>query len=169
MNAVILCPGPSLARLAHVPPAKLVVGVNRAAIFFRCDAWAGCDLPTVEKHGNAVIGAPELIAAIETIDTMRDHKLVWRGPVFDRTRMLDFCPHAMDWVLFSATTALIYAAYRAATHIDVYGADWSGELDFDGVAAGETRGPERWQLEAAIWQNRLVPWLAERGVTVTRH
>ena len=70
----------------------------------------------------------------------------------------------------SATTALVYAGYRGATRVDVYGADWAPDApDWDGVAAGRNRTADRFALERGIWENRLVPWLAARGVEVVRH
>ncbi len=91
--------------------------------------------------------------------------------------MLSFCPHELDWVMFSATAALVYCGWRAAGEadgkpggamIEVFGADWAGTNDFDGVAAGKNRSKARWELEKGIWQNRLVPWLAERRIEVKR-
>jgi hypothetical protein len=56
-----------------------------------------------------------------------------------------------------------------ADRIEVYGADWKPlAADFDGVQGGKNRSADRFTLESNIWQNRLVPWLAERGVEVIR-
>lgn len=170
MNAAILCPGPSLASLSTVPAADLVIGVNRAALRFACTDWCCCDLPAIEQWHESVIdgqrGAPTLISGMEAVDNLRDRKVIWRGEVFDRRRMLDYCPHEINWVMFSFTTAIVYAGYREAKRIDIYGCDWKGTADFDGAEAGKNRSDERWELERAIVARRLVPWLAERGVEV---
>jgi hypothetical protein len=80
----------------------------------------------------------------------------------------DTCPIALQWDLFSATIALVYAVRRGATLINCFGMDWAGTADFDGVQAGGNRTPERWELEQAIFKNRLVPWCAQRGIVVNR-
>lgn len=167
-----------MASFIAAPPTlpETVIGVNRAAILFPCTVWACCDLPAIEQWHEQVLGTPLLIAGMEAIDNLRDRKRAngeagefWRGRQFDRRVMLD-CPHVLDWVMFSATTALVYAGYIGATEIDVYGADWAPDApDCDGVAAGKNRSAARFELEAAIWTNRIVPWLSERGVRVTRH
>jgi hypothetical protein len=81
--------------------------------------------------------------------------------------MYEFCPHALAWPLYSATIALIYAAFRGATDIEVFGADWKGEEDFDGVKAGERRSEIRWNQEAKLW-GTICKWLADHNVQVRR-
>lgn len=168
MHGVILAPGPSLAALSEVPTCDFSVAINRAALRLGVSAWACCDLPAIEQWHPDVIGSPVLIAGMEAIDNLRDRKVVWRGEVFDRRVMLDYCPHALNWVMFSSTTALIYAAYKGATTIDVYGADNEGTADWDGTQAGKNRSIDRWTLERGLWRG-LSEWLAEHGVTVNRH
>jgi hypothetical protein len=167
VNAIVLNPGPSLARY-QPRPADLVVGVNRAALLFDVDAWACCDLPAIETWHEEVIGSPTLIASQETLDNLRDRQIRWRGREIDRKKMLDFCPHVIDWVMFSSTTALVFAAWTGAERIDVYGADWHGTLDWDGTAAGKNRSADRWSLERGIF-GVITGWLRERRVEVIRH
>ena len=168
-RAAILCPGPSLFRLTDRPDdCELVIGVNRAATVHVCDAWAGCDLPMILDHGTSVIGSPLLLADDATIGELHRRDANWRGATFDRGRLSGFCPESLEWRLFSATTALVYAAFTGAQRIEVFGADWHGTADFDGQQAGKNRSPARWELERAIWEKRLVPWLAEQAITVHR-
>jgi hypothetical protein len=169
MRAVLLCPGPSLARLTCVPDSELSIGVNRAATAFAVGVWACCDLPAIEQWHEQVIGSPTLVCGQEAWDNLRDRKITWRGETCFSASMASYCPPGMNWTMFSSTVALIHAAFRGATQIDVYGCDWAGTADFDGVQAGKNRSPDRWKLEREIWQNVLVPWLAARGVTITRH
>lgn len=169
MNATILCPGPSLSRYLAAPPprAELVVGVNRAALVAEVDAWSCCDLPAILEWREKVIGSPVLIAGQEAVDNLRDRKVVYRGVHFDRREMFAFCPHAINWVWCSATTALVYAAYRGAKRITAYGCDWDGWEDWDGTRAGKNRSESRWQEEARLW-GALTIWLGEQGITVER-
>jgi len=174
MNAILLCPGPSLAEY-QPQTADLTVGVNRAACFSPCDVWVAGDPPLIQQQHEWVIGAPELITSTDGLHVYqtfpRDFGVpLWRGACRCWTEMLGYCPHALDWVMFSATAALIYCGWRGARRIDVYGADWKPlAADFDGVQAGKNRSMDRFTLESNIWQNRLVPWLATRGVEVLRH
>lgn len=170
MHVHLLCPGPSLA--SYVPqPCDLTIGVNRAACAVMCNVWVACDTPLIVRENAKVLGLPLLVSTDTTLETIPDHGVApWAGGTFDSKQMLEYCPHAYQWVTFSATTALIFAAFRGARVIEVFGADWSGTQDYDGVEAGQNRQPDRWQLEREIWNN-LVAWLAEpaRGVIVRRH
>lgn len=63
--------------------------------------------------------------------------------------------------------AVLLAFSLGATTIDVYGADWTGTRDYDGVEAGENRTPDRWDAERHDW-DILTAWLNERGVIARR-
>ena len=62
----------------------------------------------------------------------------------------------------------VLAHYLGAKRVDVYGADWTDEPDFDGVSVtGNRRDAERWRQERDIW-HKLTAHLAERGTVVER-
>lgn len=179
MKAIILSPGPSLSK--YKPQAcDLLVGVNRAAIKHKVDAWVAGDSPLYEQIEEQVKGSPIWVAGVGTIDTIRDHVRAkvcrpWRGETFAANTMQDFCPWSFNWVMFSFTTAIVYAGRwlsqqgRMRHWIDIYGCDWKGKDDFDGVQAGKNRSEERWKMEREITENVLIPWLDGRGITVSRH
>lgn len=172
MKAALLCPGPSLATYQPAG-ADLTVGVNRAATRFACDAWVCGDPPLIQQVGEQVTGLPLLITSVDGHQVYRDFprdfgKPLWRGECLCWTAAMEFCPHEYNWVMFSATAALVYCGFCGATGVDVYGADWSGTADFDGVQAGKNRSEERWKLERGIWR-AIVGWMGERGITVNRH
>ena len=154
---------------ATIHDGDLVVGVNRAATSVTCNVWVAADSPLIEREAENVKGSPLLVTSPNSIDVLRDHKFTWRGKVFDETKMFGFAPHPLNYVTFSSTIALVYCGFVGATEVDVYGADWSGTADFDGKVAGLNRSADRWKLEREIWGNVIVPYLSERGITVTRH
>jgi len=167
MTAAILCPGPSLLRsFAASDYAGLRIGVNRAATALACDWWAACDMPLIRSQWPHVIGTPRLF----TIRATRD-SLVRRGYP-EPNRLTDdlcrYCPEALRWCAFTATSALVLAGHLGATQIDVFGADWTDAPDFDGVMVeGCRRNEQRWADERCVWGD-VVSFLAERGVTVER-
>lgn len=76
----------------------------------------------------------------------------------------------VDWRSFSATAALIVAAHLGAKVIDVYGADWTNQPDFDGKSinlAPHERAPERWKEERQIW-DAVGGYLTSQGISVNR-
>lgn len=76
----------------------------------------------------------------------------------------------VDWRSFSATAALIVAAHLGGKTIDVYGADWTDEPDFDGKSINlnpHERNEARWKTERQIWV-AVVNYLATEGVEVNR-
>jgi hypothetical protein len=168
VNAILLCPGPSLKNYQW-RDADLIVGVNRAAVAFAVPVWLAGDYPLIQSAMNEVKGTPLLVTGMVAFDTLNQHKTPWRGPIETPIdAMLSYCPHAMQWCMFSATMALIYCAFKGATLIDVYGADMLGTADWDGTQAGKNRTEERWRCERAIWTNNA-EWLNQRGITVERH
>lgn len=168
MNVALLCPGPSLSLFdgEHEGP---IVAVNRAALRHRCDFWAAMDFPLIERIGADVLGSPMLLTSQETISEMTKRGIGWRGDVGFARDLSSYCPSSLEWDLFTAPTALVFAGFIGATRIDIWGMDWKGLADFDGVEAGENRSPERWALDRGIIQNRLIPWLRYRGIDVVRH
>jgi hypothetical protein len=168
MRVALVCPGPSSDRFATAALYELAICVNRAATRFRADVWAAGDTPMVEQYGQAVIGTPALLTSSVTASTLLNSGKSWPGETIEHESLVSECPLTLQWDLFSSTIALVYAAARGATRIECYGMDWTGTADFDGVQAGGNRTPERWELERAIVCNRLMPWLAQRGIEFER-
>jgi hypothetical protein len=173
MNAALLCPGPSLARLAMLPPCDCVLAVNRAALRWACDVWCaldhwsekpGCTPGGVRNWAKDVIGSPLLLTCRGSADAVAKRQ-PWRGAVEAIESFRDACP-VKGWTLYSATAALVYAA-QSHQRITVYGADMAGTLDFDNAAAGVKRDEARWQSERYIW-GEVVAALKQRGVEVNR-
>ena len=165
MTAAIICPGPSWV---HHQPADLTIGVNRAAIFVQCDVWCACDLPRIMESGQEVKGRPLLLTQTATINAMTKALVPWPGG----SECLDTLPGMKGTKalarIYSATSAIIYAADRGAKTITLYGADWTGTRDADGVAAGANRGEQRWKDEERIFR-MLQRELAKDGCTLTRY
>jgi hypothetical protein len=162
MLAAILCPGPSLTRTFDTDFGGLRIGVNRAVTAFACDWMAAIDWPLCRDWYPRALGKPALFSRAETADSFPE----------SRTKSLEslfiFCPIALGWTNYSATAAIVLAAALGATQIDVYGADWTDEKDFDGVSIdGTDRTESRWAKERYIWRS-VEAWLLVRGITVAR-
>lgn len=177
MKISVLCPGPSLSLFPGGNGFDLTIGVNRTVLAHKCDVWACGDYPLVEKVRGDVIGSPVLFTAATSDNYLRDHSPAhdtpkpWRE-VTTFESLYDFCDRYFQWDTFSATAAIVYAAWSCGGKpgvIHSFGVDWSGELDWDGTGGFGNRSVERWQFEAAIWQNRLVPWLASLNIEIIRH
>lgn len=176
MNAVLLCPGPSLVN--YPSGGGLIIGVNRAATLYPCDVWVAIDWRSrgegianggVEAWAQSVIGNPLLVIGHDGNASLDIHRIPWRGEVCEiETWWWSYEPMKMGWSLYSATTALMYAHHRGASTIDVYGADWSGDKDWDGVVAGGTRTEQRWERERNIWGG-VMGYLEQQGMKVKRY
>lgn len=164
-HAVILCPGPSLAAVAEVPRADLVIGVNRAATRFRCTHWAALDWPLVEQEIANVVGQPCLITKGENHHRLRGRDI----SCFAVENFREKVPETLGWTNFSATAALAWClTLTRVKDVTVYGADWAvGAPDFDGVMASANRTADRFAWEAGVWA-RLCVYARERGVVVER-
>ena len=108
-----------------------------------------------------------LVTSADTPRILARQGWKWRGELVPHSDLFEFIPHAVNYSLYSATTALVYLAWRGATSIDVYGADWAGYLDFDGVAGGSNRTEARWTSEVKLWAV-TVGELQRRGTSVRR-
>lgn len=178
-TAAILCPGPSLARYSpgDFVSYEFLVGVNRAPLRIACDAWAAGDWPLVEQVRCDVLPArfsqpprpPVWFTTCGADAHLRDHSTVWPGKVEIFETLFDGHQDELQWTTFTATAALWWVASKMESGgvIRLYGADWKGEEDYDGVKAGNTRDESRWQLERGIW-NRLTDVLKGRGIIVSR-
>jgi hypothetical protein len=170
VKTIILCPGPSLAAATPaIGPHDLVIAVNRAARAFDCGVWAAADDATVMDNWYRVLGRAQRPPILLTIErTPRQLPARWPAEIVIDTQLANFLPAVVNNLKYSATMALVYAAWQGYSQIEVYGADWRGELDFDGVAAGKTRDDARWDEEGAIW-GRIVKAIDAMRITVSRH
>lgn len=161
MKAAVLCPGPSLTTTWTEPHQyDLVVGVNRACQHTECAYVVAMDKETVAEL--APLGNPTVVTTLQSHELARS-----------KAKLLNIAD-VKNWFRqsgtfhFSATNAVITAAYLGATDIDVYGADMHGTADFDGIELERFRRSDaRWQRERSLF-GRIVTLLAQRGVTVTR-
>lgn len=161
MHAVVLCPGESLRLMDRLPQCDMSIGVNRAALAFRVDWFAASDYPMIRNHIESLPGTPSLLTLRQTEIDLRN-----RLSRFPRVCIAESLPcplkHPKTMML-----AVLLAFSLGATTIDVYGADWTGTRDYDGVEAGENRTPDRWDAERHDW-DILTAWLNERGVIARR-
>lgn len=172
MRVVILCPGPSLQFWSADSSDRpdVLIGVNRAAAFAPCDVFAALDYPMIRDNGVKVLGAPNLLSRQQTITDLKPYRLERFPNVIAVESLFEFCPpNLMPWTLFTMTSAMIYAAYLGTNAIDIYGADFKGTQDFDGVEAGERRTEERWERDEKPLFARVKGWIESKGITVTRH
>lgn len=165
MNAAILCPGPSLLR-TYDPAAVygLRIAVNRASLMVPCDWLAALDHPLIrDELADKLRPRPKLL----TNNEGRRHFPDWEGVTTEQ--LFGYCqPVGIGWSTYTKTAAILFAAYKGATRIDVYGDDQTNAPDADGYAAKENRrDEERWHAERTIC-NKLDAWLRERAVRVYR-
>ncbi len=160
MQATLLCPGPSLARYKPAA-ADLTIAVNRAGARFGCDVWAVTDWELIQQHHERLHKQTRIL-------TTRACANLWTALGHANATHCVCLEAPTHWDLFTATTALVWAHLQGVTHIDVYGADLSGEADFDAEHPGRNRSDDRWHRELEVWES-VTAWLAAKGTTVTRH
>jgi len=166
MHAILLCPGPSLAKwLTCLPDHDLSLAVNRAGLALAADWWVSLDYPLVRDIRKQLLGAPRICTTEIVATSFPAEKKDWL--LTDRVRR-DYCRNLHSWTFLTAPAALIVAGFLGATSITVVGADWTDEPDWDGVRLqSNDRTADRWAKEAVRWQ-AACDWLAKRGVTVER-
>ncbi len=170
MNAIVLSPGPSLKDYKP-QPADLTVCVNRAALLHKCDCFAALDYPMIRDHHATIIGAPTILTQQQTRDDL--NLKPGRLDAFEVVTVQDIEPtYPMNivergWWYVSMGAAIVYCAWKGAKQITVYGADWNGKEDLDGVEAGCNREPARWEKERQLFYD-LQRYFKEREVTLTR-
>ena len=170
MKAAIACPGPTLADWPGGWWADagfdLVVGVNRAANLVACDYWVTLDRHTVKMSDP--LGEPPVIAApgmLGNITNAHPEIRVRANVPVDR-RWIEGTK--VRWWRWGLTVAIGFATSRGADRIELYGVDWRGTDDWDGLNVPKMkRSPGRWARERRVF-DRLVGVLAARGVTVVR-
>lgn len=147
MRVALLCPGPSLATwpVETFAAYDLRMAVNRAILYAPCEAWTALDWKTVCRHSD-----PRpciLFTDKDCADTLRS-KWARYGEFDVRIR-----PRRG---VYSAINALHNCADLGARTIDVYGADWTTEPDFDGRdIPGTIRDANRWAGERAQWDEAI--------------
>lgn len=173
MNVAILCPGPSLAKW---PDSMLLtyrerLGINRAVLRVPCTQWVTADFNPFEKtklDKTPPIWTSENIVHLFPAGSATAYEtLGGKYPFLVNTYSPD---GVVDWRSYSATAALIVAAHLGAARIDVYGADWTNEPDFDGKSINQgpkERDAERWKSERQIW-DAVGGDLTQRGISVNR-
>lgn len=164
MNATLLCPGPSLARYRPQESSGMVIAVNRAAEGYACEVWAATDWPLIDR--TKPLGTPTLYTIQATKESLERRGKAWPHGVVLHS---DVAGGAVEngrhpWTRYTATAALMYAAWMGVKRINAWGVDWAGTSDWDGHRAGETRTTQRWRQEQQIWQ-RVID---EQCLEVTR-
>lgn len=166
-QAVMLCPGPSLAATlpgltgGELGPYELSIAVNRAAAAYAADYWSILDWKSfddVTPLGRPVIliGEKNWTRILRRMPAAADFDVCWIEELTE--------PPVKRWQSYSATVAALAAWHFGARAIDVYGCDLAGKADWDGAElARQRRDERRWRREGAIWRD-LVPWLALQGV-----
>jgi hypothetical protein len=146
MHAVLLAPGPSLRNLGILPDCDISVAINRAALFHPCTVFAASDYPMLRDWRHAVQGSPLLLTKRQTWE---DKAKDW----YEHAVIAETLDVPIEgWLEKTATISLGYLWLIGAKRVDVYGADWSDEPDFDGVrVVGTERDEKRWARERAVW------------------
>lgn len=194
-NAVILCPGPSLAAFLAEPPERdgstVVIGVNRAAEVFPCDWWCAADHETIGgmRPMSGPGGRPRLCTQQQAIVLAHEkwpecgfvQPMILPANVrtFERLGQETDCPLKSGWTRLSMLAAMVLAEnlmrgggalVAEARRIDLYGCDWIGLMDFDGTTprgAEVGRSDYRWGNERAHF-DRVAAWLRGKGIEVER-
>ena len=117
----------------------------------------------IRRWADSVVGSPALLTRRQTwIDVRKRLALTTIRLVEDIE-----CPVRL-WDVKTATAALGLLATTGVSRIDVYGADWTDQPDFDGhIEVGCDRSAERWKQERETW-GEMVDWLGSRGTEVNR-
>jgi hypothetical protein len=170
VNAVVLCPGPSLKDLPELAGQyDLVLAVNRAVLAARCHWWCFLD-PGV--FGNVHLDYhPGIFTSVSALEQIVQDGLghALKGYSIRRTDDM-YCrfPQNMLWSRYSAIAAMVLAADLGATQIRVLGADMVGEGEFDGHPLPQiVRDSVRWKDERALW-DQTVEFLYDKRIQVSR-
>lgn len=167
MKAVILAPGPSLARCPR-PSAEVVIGVNRAAAFIGCSIWAALDSPLIQHHGREVVGSPTLFTRRASFDSLARHGDPWGSAYRPVCYAEDLACSVPRWDLYTLTASLVLAQSLGAASVEVYGCDWTDAPDWDNArTVDQNRGEARWELERSIYAE-VTAWLESRGCEVAK-
>jgi hypothetical protein len=171
MKIALLSCGPSVELYRGRAGYDAVIGVNRIAARHTVDYWCFGDFATYAD--NRPLGSPVLVTSDGAAFYVR-HNLGeelaerFKGSELLSWEQLDNPLPADVPLCFSSCAALLLASHLGATTVDVYGADMSGERDWDGsVPADVVRTPARWGRERCRW-DLIVGWMSDAGVIVNR-
>jgi hypothetical protein len=133
----------------------LWIAVNRAILRFRVDWFVCLDGETLEgllENCNGARVCTTMAAAMLYDDEAVTVEHLWEK-----------VPAGTGFSNYSATTAAALAWTLGASDIEIYGADMSGAMDFDGTTPpGCDRSPSRWAIERGVWSN-LGAWIRGTG------
>lgn len=168
MRAAILCPGPSLPAFPARDGYDLVIGVNRAVGFAACDYWVMLDGAAVWRISRP-IGMPVIVCSHSMhLDVWRNYPESQKHGWLDAKSFEQFASPSLGWPIYSTPTAIICAASKGATQIDLWGADMVGAGEFDNKPAPDiNREDSRWARERVILDG-LQSYLEARGVALNR-
>lgn len=144
----ILSPGPSIQLFK--PDDSIVIGVNRAALYCRCDVISCYNLFNWKR----VVDALDYVAPI--ICPPPAFKKIKGGYSHINSKRLP-APNA-ECLKYSVTTAIAYAISLKPHIICCYGNDWDGYADWDGVSSDVNRKdriPKNYKKQMQLF-NKLV-------------
>jgi hypothetical protein len=165
-RVAIACPGPSLLHTWQEPDVcDPVLAINGAAALVACDWWCVGDAEVLSWY-------PQVIPLIGVYhqdtwwrrfrrDLIACHEMHW-----DEIRCEP--PHHGSHWSTTLPAAIALAARLGATHVDLYGCDWSGGDYAPGVIARD--GPadsrqDRWKRERRETQQATIA----TQIIITRH
>lgn len=172
MRVALLCPGPSLAGLdLDRDKYDCTIGVNRAALQEVVGWWVFLDwrvfMEYQPPYRPRLLTTRACATAVEKRSKAEEFHAHERMVAED---LFDFLPHhRVGWTLYSATTALVFAAWLGAKQVDAYGADMHGTQDYDGhTSKTDNRTDKRWATERALW-GLVCDELKRCGIKVKRY
>jgi hypothetical protein len=101
VKAALLCPGPSLVQTFDDDFAGWRVGVNRAALAFKCDWWAALDHGPIEREKIGGIPLITTLAAKQHLTAFLPERLKDFPRVVTCEDLYDFLPLHVNWPTFS--------------------------------------------------------------------
>lgn len=173
MNVALLCPGPSLLDTYRPGDHDVTLGVNRAVLAVQCDWWVFVDWQTfLENEARLDLSRMGIFCSGTAAESLRRHGQAGRLAQARHLKLFEDLDRVTRewsrWSLYSATAGLMLAASLGAVAIDVYGADWTDQPDFDGHRAERDRRDDaRWESERAVW-SAVTEHLAEQGISTQR-
>lgn len=139
------------------------IGVNRAALRFRCDWWVFADWQTFIEYAGSLGVVPACFTTRDSLASLARRGLRPPAVVFEDI-VADLPP---CWRVFSASAALALAASLGTVDVAVFGADMAGALDYDGTTGGRNRrDADRWCREREIMAS-MVSAARRIGIEVT--
>jgi len=168
-NIAILCPGPSITMYPQSDRSKydLRIGINRGIGAYHCHYWVFLDfraftqMHSILSYRPGILTTPNIAQKIRRID---GHEL-YQIKVMERATISD----SIKWTRYSLIAAIVGSiSTLGATSIDVFGADWNGDTDFDGEYTNRfNRNPTRWQKESDMF-DQIKDWAEYHGTIVNR-